>query len=602
MKMLDKIFFGNLRNFFKSKVFLYLLLIIFVGFILRVIVASHLAPSADEAVYGTHAINFINSGQVSTQNQSPVWFFLADFFYKIFGISLFTARLTSVIFGIFTILVIYLLAKELFNRKIALIAASLLSISAFSIRYMVMEMDVTFTFFFFLSAYLFVKDLLRKNRISLLSAVFLGIAILAKAISFMLVPSFFLIYLIYYIKNKDKRNVLIGKNNIKRGLLAIIIVLILLLPILAYNYLLYKEKGLADVMFARFFNVSKDFYASIASTIQPFSFSGFFTNIHAPIKTIVHYDLIIPILSLIGVIIAIAKKRFELLILLSLLIPVYVFITGTSLLGNHFVVFLPILTILASVPLSRIKKKEILVLILIIITIVNIFTIKDSITSKSAIGKLREFAATNIDDASLVIADGRIYRGRIAWMLNDKHYVEASLLGQVFSSLENTKTKNIPIKTYFVECVKDDCGWGTIKDQPEFNQSMEDLVNQFREAKKIDIAGGGGYDEIPGEIYFRVYEATIDAKPGILQEVDKTHQFFFYPVRWTPKEVIYDTYTPKTFFDKSIDSFSRMALYLAVIIALLSIPYTLYLILKSLKNAAGKEKSNEAFSDNTGIQ
>src|SRR3989344_382373 len=112
MKMLDKIFFGNLRNFFKSKVFLYLLLIIFVGFILRVIVASHLAPSADEAVYGTHAINFINSGQVSTQNQSPVWFFLADFFYKIFGISLFTARLTSVIFGIFTILVIYLLAKE----------------------------------------------------------------------------------------------------------------------------------------------------------------------------------------------------------------------------------------------------------------------------------------------------------------------------------------------------------------------------------------------------------------------------------------------------------------------------------------------------------
>ena len=591
MKKLDKLFFGNVWNFFtsKNKTTPYIIFILLIGLVLRFLAASHLAPSADEAVYGTHAINFINSGAVSNQNQSPVWFFLADLFYKIFGISLVTARFTSVIFSLFTIFLVYLISKELFDEKLALIAAFLFSISAYSSRYMVMEMDPTFTFFFFLSAYLFIRDLFHKDRISLLSAVFLGIAILSKAISLMLAPSFILIYLMYFIKNKEKRKILSGKENIKKAIMSIVIVLMLLTPILTYNYLLYKEKGLTDVMFARFFGTSKEFYAPISNTIQPFSFSVFFENIASPMKTILNFDLVLVVLSIIGVIIAIIKNRFQLLILLSLLIPVYVLITGTSLLGNHFVVFLPIVIIFSSIPIyylhRKLNKKNIIFLILMVILLFNLYILKETITSRSAIGALREFTIENIDETSLVIADARIYRGRIAWMFNDKHYVEASLLNDVYKPLQHIQSVEVPIKTYFIECVKDDCGWGTIKDQPEFNQSMENLVSQFDKIsdKKTDIVGGGGYDEIPNEIYFRIYEATIQSKLQILQEVDKTHHFFFYPVRWTPREAIYDAYTPKGLFNKTLNILAHLVLYLSVLIAISALPYTLYLIYKNLK-------------------
>jgi len=609
MKKLDKILFGNILDIIsKNRTFLYLLLIVIVGFILRTVAASHLAPSADEAVYGTHAINFINSGAVSNQNQSPVWFFLADLFYKIFGITLLTARLTSIIFSVLTILLVFLLAKELFNHKIALISASLFAISAFSIRYMVMEMDPTFTFFFFLSAYLFIIGLLRKNKISILSAVFLGVAILAKALSAILIVSFFLIYLVYYVKNKDKGNILLGWNNIRRVFISMFVVVVLLIPIIAYNILLYKEKGLTDVMFARFFNVSKEFYASISPTIQPFSFSSALSHIYGPLDTIINYDSLIVILSVIGLILTLIKNRFQLLILLFLLIPVYIFIGGTSLLANHFVVFLPVIIILSSIPIyfvqEKFKKKHIAILLIIFIALINVFTLREVFTTGSAIGKLREFTIENINDSSLVIADGRIYRGRIAWMFNDRHYIESSLVDDVFNSLEKINSQEIPIKTYFIECIKDDCGWGTIKDQPDFNQSSENLVRIFNNIsfKKTDIIGGGGYDEVAGAPYFRVYETRIQAKPQVLDAADKTHHFFFYPVRWTPKEAIYDAYIPKGFFDKKLDVTSHLVLYLAIFIALASIPYIIYLIFENLKIGNKSNDADEAVSNNPSLQ
>ncbi|MBI2005180.1 MAG: hypothetical protein HYS80_00250 [Candidatus Aenigmarchaeota archaeon] len=433
------------------------------------------------------------------------------------------------------------------------------------------------------------SDLLNENRISILSAVFLGIAILSKAISAMLVPSFLLIYVIYFIKNKEKRGVLLGKKNITRAILSIIAVLILLIPLFSYNYLLYKETGLTDVIFARFFDVSKEFYVSIAHTIQPFSLSTLVKSIHVPIKTIYNFDLIISLLALLGFVISLIKNKFQLLILLALLLPVYIFIAGTSLLANHFVVFMPPIVILGSLPLYylqlRINRKFFLITLLVLIALFNLLPIKESITTKSAVGELREYAVENINNSSLVVADARIYRGRIAWMLNDKHYIESPLIDEVFKTLEKVNAPELSIKTYFIECVKDDCGWGTIKDQQDLNQSQENLVKIFSDASfaRIDITGGGGYDESQGEVYFRVYETNIQAKPQVLELVDKTHTFFFYPVRYEPIGSAYDAYTPKTFLDKTLNTSARIILFVSVLIALISIPYTLYLIFKNFK-------------------
>ncbi len=572
--------------FTRKNMLIILLILVVLGIFLRSIVGNNASPSPDAINFGLHAIDFLNNGATSNQNQSPLWFALADIFYRIFGVTLFSASLTSIIFSALTILVVFLLANELFNKKIALIAAFLFTVSAFSLKMILMEMDATFTFFYLLSVYLFISKLFKKNKISLLSAVVFGLGVLSKPISLTLAPGFILVYLLYFIKNKDKRKLLINSDNIKRAVLSILIVILLFMPVLIYNYLLFKEKGLTDVMFARFFGTSMDFYASIAHTMQPFSINSLVTKgFSTSLSFFYARDPLIFLLAILGTGISIIKKNFKSLVLILVFVPTYLFLSGTSLLDNHFVVFAPLFSILAAMPLfylfKKIKKKYIIIPILLLILIFNLYVVKDVLESQSAVGKLRDFAIDNIDDSSLVLTDNRIYGGRTAWMFNDKHYLEVSNLNLVLTELSKSPSQPLPIKTFFVECAADDCGWGTIKAGP-LNDSMESLIPSFSEnAINVHNFGPGGGDQPSNvETYFRVYEGNMIAKPEILDLADQTHIWFFYPVRWKLKDRIYDSYTTEGFIDKTLDFIAHLVLYISVILAFLSIIYTIYLVSK----------------------
>ena len=136
----------------------WLILIIILGTILRFVIVPNIAPIADEMAHGTHAIGIIGSGAISHQNQSPVWFYLTDLMYKIFGVNSFSARFLSIFLGILLIPLIYLVAKMFFSKKAALIASFFWAISAYVIRYSLMEMDLTMVFFVMLASYYFFKE------------------------------------------------------------------------------------------------------------------------------------------------------------------------------------------------------------------------------------------------------------------------------------------------------------------------------------------------------------------------------------------------------------------------------------------------------------
>lgn len=66
----------------------------------------------------------------------PHFYFLAvRLFFEIFGYSTFTARFFSAVVGIVSVYVIYLLGKELYNKRAGLVAASLLAVNQFHIYY-----------------------------------------------------------------------------------------------------------------------------------------------------------------------------------------------------------------------------------------------------------------------------------------------------------------------------------------------------------------------------------------------------------------------------------------------------------------------------------
>ena len=578
-KILDFIFSNNPIK--------WLLLIVFLGFILRLIVAGNTAPVPDEMVHGTHAIGFISLNALSTMTQGPLWFFLTDISYRIFDVTLYSARFPAILFGTLTIILIYLISNLFFEKRIGLVSAFIFAISPFSIRWTSIYMDVSMMFFILFAVYFFIIAY-KKDEISLLSAVFLGIASLIKIIAFVfaLVFYFFILIMLYKNYHKDKN---LFKKNLKRGFIFMLIMFFIFLPVFSYNYFLYKEKQLVDLPFAMYFNINPKFYqgAGLAHG-QGFSPQYILESLKTVIMDyFIPFDPLLFVLGILGMILAFKyfkSDKTSFLFLVSLIIFPLFFIAISILLPTHYTSFLPLLAIFGGFCIIQISdffkkfisNKNIIIWILIIFLVFSFYSLSANLTSKSAVDKMRNYAILNIDKDTLVIADSRIYRGIISWMFNDKHYIEASFFQQLMQYNDQLKGDYQNVRVIFIECAIDDCGWGTIGGQPEFNKSMEDFVSLFQNiTNQKKIYGGGGEDtKIP---YFKIYDFSLKLNPKVLSEVDKTHEFFFYPVRrYLNPEKSFDYYEVKGGLDSLINLIAHIILYCSILFSLISIIILFY--------------------------
>ena len=143
-----------------------------------------------------------------------------------------------------------------------------------------------------------------------------------------------------------------------------------------------------------------------------------------------------------------------------------------------------------------------------------------------------------------------------------------------------------PTRVRFIECVTDDCGWGTIKDNPGLNESSEQLVALFKNISRnpIDIIGGGTArgikgNEVIGAPLFRIYSADLSLKAGTVQLADQTHSFFFYPVRrnLNPKAA-FDYYEVRNPFEVVLNWISHLSLFALLAAALVSPLFLAYIL------------------------
>ena len=586
---------SNIMDFiFRKNSTKYLILLFIIGIILRLIFSFSIGGSPDEMVYGVHAKGIINSGLLQEMHENPIWMYLTDLSYKIFGMTLVSSRLSSIIFGSLSILALYFLTKEMFNKKIALISSILLTFSSFHILMTLTELDVAMMFFILLSSYFLIKFVKEdKLKYHITATILLGIGILVKNVGALFIPAY-LIILLYPTKNKK----IFSKKNLRLVLIFFLIMFVIALPTLTFNYILYKENGITDLQFSRFLSgEDKGVYQSIANTIQPFSLKVLLVNYNngtpGIIKGIQHYwnySIFLLITFLIGIPLAFKKDKNWTIYLLMLFIIPFIFLTGTSLLEKHFVFGVPIFCIFSSLTIdgiSKFSKKNSKYIILALILIFLIISItKLQFSGKNAIQKTIEYKHKNIEENSLVIVDSRIYNGRIAFIFNDRNYLETNYLSQLLSQLN--QPTNQKIKTYFIECIVDDCGWGSISNQSEFNQSTENIVENFKE---ISILKKTIYDR--GVPYFNVYETEFPLISGMVESIKRTHNFFFYPVNYEPKEDIILQYEAKNPLHKLLDIIAHIILYIEILIALFSI----ILIIKIMKD----DYKDEIINNNSSI-
>ncbi|MBI2046952.1 glycosyltransferase family 39 protein [Candidatus Pacearchaeota archaeon] len=588
----------NLINFVFKKRNLYLILILLVGLVLRIILAANAEPLADEMNVGIRSIDVHKSGTMNSIDQSHSFYFLNEIAYKLFGgINLFTARFTSVFFGILSILMIYLIVMKLYkNEKIAIVSAFLAAISGFQIRYSLAEMDITMAFFVLLSSYMFLIAIYdSKNKMYYLSALFLALAIAVKTFAVVWGLSYIAFYLYYCSKNKEYKKEYLSKKGLKIVIICFAIVLIFLLPTIISNYLLYKDKGIVDLQVARFLNINKGVYAGLGGIDSPFMLSQLVTGMKAGFSAFWRFDALISILAVLGFIITFKKYKDANIFLFFWFIFAFLFIAGTAWLDTHFVFNTLIFSVFASLFLVEIdtkisektKFKKFLPAALIILLVFSLFVLSPYLTSKTAISKMRSFAVESISGSDLVIADQRIYRGRTAFMFNDKAYAESENINMILSQLdEKYPGMKKAVKTYFIECIPDDCGWGTIAAQPDLNQSVESMVMFFKNNSRSEkiIYGGGS----PGEKeqtkggYFRVYETTLNINPLIIDAVKQTHSHYFYPVGWEGE--VYDRYSIHNRIDGALNNFGFFIFYITIALEALS-PLALIWLFRRNKKA-----------------
>ncbi len=623
-KWLDKI----LGIFFSTdKTRLYLLLIVILGFILRLVGAFNLGVSADDMHFSVHAINFLNSGKLIIYDQSAsLWYSVTDIFYSIFGVTQLGSRFAAALFGTLSIIAMFCLTREFSNNKAALISSLLLAISPFHIKYTISEMDVMAMFFVLMGMTFFFRGLKNeKQNLFILSGISLGLALFTKVYTLLFVPVL-IVYGIYHQRTIKKP--ILSKHFIKLLLIFVLCAGIFALPSLTHNYLLYKEKGIMDLIYTNalgtntsagkgilthtllspLFDTDKVFangaqyYAWDSGFGHGADWHGFFlgNSMHLggdPIPSSVYAfkfiwenDPIILALGIFGILLLLVRKQYSYPIFTILvLLLVFMYLASRILLAKHYIFLLLLFIPPASIALSAIDetikkyfKKFRLRYLLIILLFFSFYWLgfhtpftQSPFYVQSEIGQLMAFKDNSIPQNALVLADSRMYRGQIHWTLQGRTYAEAALLSQIVDASQKSGGA-VPTETYFIECAVDDCGWGTVKDQPEFNSSMEKIVEIFSTQgilKKEILSTSFEHSYFPfisnpETVHFKIYKATIPINPALYPSLEKNKEWFLYPIGYDESiSIPFDKYYPATPLDSLIDLIAHFIQYIAIFLA-----------------------------------
>ncbi|MEK9149574.1 MAG: glycosyltransferase family 39 protein, partial [Candidatus Desantisbacteria bacterium] len=107
--------------------------LLLLAFILRLIYLSHLkvndpifylpSPGTDMLTYHNYALQILN-GTLPKEPYyyGPLYFYFLALIYKIFGVDPYIVRLIQMLLGVGTSFLIYLIAKKVFNKTVAIIS------------------------------------------------------------------------------------------------------------------------------------------------------------------------------------------------------------------------------------------------------------------------------------------------------------------------------------------------------------------------------------------------------------------------------------------------------------------------------------------------
>lgn len=144
----------------------------------------------DDCFYAQKAKEILETGDWITMHyygnpvfeNPPFYIWLMAIMFKFFGVSSYNARFFSALFGVGTIILVYLLGKTLFDKWVGFFSASVLITTQYFTKFARHAMfDVTLTFFSTLAILSFILGL-KERKYFLLMGLAIGVSVLTKSV------------------------------------------------------------------------------------------------------------------------------------------------------------------------------------------------------------------------------------------------------------------------------------------------------------------------------------------------------------------------------------------------------------------------------------
>ncbi len=252
------------RSLLQQKKVLFVLgSILVLGSIVRVYNISHHDAYTDEVLYGFRAIGMIDYvaaahqttpwqwfesvpawAHLSFHDHPPLFFLVQHVTIGIFGETLFALRLPAIVFGVASVLLCFLIGKELFDKRVGVVASLLLAVQSYHVwvsRVGIQDGMAIFMILLTLLLYLWAYQHTDRWRWLVWGGVF-GLALLTKYSTGIVLPMIFLHGIVYGYTRQQKICMLWSA----------LAACIFFSPVLIYNALLFKTTGHFDFQFSAF--------------------------------------------------------------------------------------------------------------------------------------------------------------------------------------------------------------------------------------------------------------------------------------------------------------------------------------------------------------
>ena len=230
----------KLNNLFEEH-WIFLFLIILLSFWLRFYKITQIPPSLnwDEVSIGYNAYSILKTGRDEWEEFMPLHFrsygeyklpvqiYASIPGIAIFGLTPFGVRITPVVYGTLTVLLLYFLALELFKKKdIALLSALLLAISPWHIQLTRASFESSFSVFWVVMGMWFLIKGFKDKRWLIVSMIPFAVSVYTYNSARVFTPLFLIVIGMIYLKDFIKER--------KRVFLSILLFGSLMLPLIPF--------------------------------------------------------------------------------------------------------------------------------------------------------------------------------------------------------------------------------------------------------------------------------------------------------------------------------------------------------------------------------